>query len=194
MSNVTRITLLNRLRDTTGGSAWAEFAQVYDALILNWLQQQQVQDADAEDVRQEVMATVFKEIEGFEHNGRPGAFRNWLRKITSNRLHRVWQKRDRRGVKDAANLSQLGEELADDTSRLTLIWEKQHNRYVIRHLLGELSKRFSNNSIAAFRRITLEEESAKLVAEDLEMTLGAVRVAQHRVLKALKEIGAGLID
>ena len=39
-----------------------------------------------------------------------------------------------------------------------------------------------------------EQQSAEEVATDLGMTLGAARVAQHRVLRALKESGDGLVD
>ena len=48
--------------------------------------------------------------------------------------------------------------------------------------------------MTAFRRLVIDEEDAATVAAELEMTVGAARVAQHRVLKALKESGSGLLD
>src|SRR5690606_20122673 len=96
----TRITLLDRVRQPQAGDSWDEFAAVYDALILAWLRQQAITDADADDIRQEVMQTVVQEIANFDHNGRPGAFRNWLRRITANRMRRLWQKRGRRSGDD----------------------------------------------------------------------------------------------
>ena len=192
MSQKTRLTLLERIRDTTAGESWKEFLAVYEALIFGWLRQQGVSTEDAEDVRQEVMTTVYEKIASFDHNGRAGAFRNWLRKITVNRLHRIWRKR--KGETSGKNLAELADELADDRSRLTLIWEAAHNEHVIQHLLRELSQRFHENSIIAFQRVVLKEEPAQQVADSLGMSLGAVRVAQHRVLRALKEQGQGLID
>ena len=57
-----------------------------------------------------------------------------------------------------------------------------------------LEGRFSNKSVNAFRRIVLKEEVAADVAAALGMTLGAARVAQHRVLQARKEYGKCVVD
>jgi len=192
MSLATRQSLLERVRKTTTGESWNQFVQIYDGLILNWLRHQHVRPEDAEDIRQEVMTVVYQEIGSFQHNGRTGAFRSWLRKITANRLHRLWQKR--KGPGEDKQLEKLADELADDRSRLTSIWDQQHDQFLLNSLLDDLSQRFQPKSIAIFRRIALQEEKASKVAADLEMSLGAVRVAQHRVLRALKEIGHGLLE
>ena len=75
-----------------------------------------------------------------------------------------------------------------------MAWDQEHNRYVVDFLLDQISGRFSRQTMAAFERIALKEEPAQQVADELEMTLGAARVAQHRVLKALRELGRGWID
>lgn len=194
MSNLTRLTLLERVRDTTTGESWQEFAHVYEALVMSWLRSQQVQAHDIDDVRQEVLSAVYQEIGSFEHNGRPGAFRNWLRKITSNRLHRLWQKRGSGPPQAGPDLSELADQLADPDSALAAAWDREHNRYVVEFLLDQIADRFSTQSMEVFERIALNEEPAQQVADELDMTLGAARVAQHRVLKALREMGQGWID
>lgn len=195
MGESTRITLLERVRQTQTGDSWTEFTAVYDGLIYGWLRRQGVINADADDIRQEVMTTVVQEISHFEHNGRPGAFRNWMRRITANRMRRLWRSRANRPADyTGPDVGELADQLEDDTSRLTLIWEADHNRFVLARLLGMLSGRFSDKSLAIFRRIAIEEEPAAEVAADLGMSLGSARVAQHRVLRALRELGAGLID
>lgn len=197
MGEATRITLLERVRQTQTGDSWAEFASVYDALIFAWLRRQSIGDADALDIRQEVMQTVIQEIGRFDHNGRPGAFRNWLRQITANRMRRLWQQRQRRAATSGsggADLAALADQLDDDSSRLTHVWDADHDRFVLNRLLGLLAGRFSPKSLAAFRRLAISQEPPDAVAADLGMTIGAARVAQHRVLKALKELGEGLVD
>lgn len=195
MGEPTRITLLERVRETQAGDSWAEFARVYDGLISFWLRQQAIPDADADDIRQEVMQTVVKQIAGFEHNGRTGAFRSWLRRITANRMRRLWQKRQRRPADYAGiDAGELANQLDDDQSRLTHRWDAEHDRFVLNQLLGMLAGRFKPQSLSAFRRIAIAQEPAEAVAADLGMTLGAARVAQHRVLKALKALGEGLVE
>ena len=77
---------------------------------------------------------------------------------------------------------------------MTLLWDIEHDRFVLNNLLELVARRLSERSVCVFRKIVIREEKAKDVAAELGMTLGAVRVAQHRVLKALKEEGAGLIE
>lgn len=194
MTTVTRLSLIERIRDSKDEEHWNLFARIYDGLILGWLRKQGVSAEDAEDVRQEVMSTVYQEITKFKHNGRTGAFRSWLRMITSNRLQRLWRKRKStaRAV-DSQQLEQLASQLADEKSRLTLIWDEQHDAYVLKSLLGELSARFKPQSINIFQRVALEQESAAQVAEDLGISLGTARVAQHRVFRALKALGQDLL-
>jgi RNA polymerase sigma factor (sigma-70 family) len=193
MSSATRLSLLNRLGQTTHGRSWTDFAAVYDEIILGWLKRQGVSAEDADDIRQEVMLTVYKEISNFEHSGRRGAFRCWLRRITANRMHQFWEKRQRRGETGPA-LDELADQLADDKSRITKGFEAEHNHFVLEYLLNQLADRFSDKHLLAFRRVVLEEMPAQEVAQDLGMTLGAIRVAQHRILRALKKLGQGLID
>lgn len=194
MASATRQSLLDRVRDTNTGDSWDQFVRIYDGMILKWLRCQNVSTEDAEDVRQEVMAAVYQEIGNFQHNGRPGAFRNWLRRITSNRLHRLWRKRKSHGKGQTRELESLASQLADDRSHMTLIWDQQHDQYVLEKLLEELAERFQPQSIEIFRRVALQQESANAVASELGMSLGAIRVAQHRVLRALKELGQGLLE
>lgn len=193
MMPVTRQSLLERVRNTSAGESWNEFVQIYDGLILNWLRKQGVSYNDAEDVRQEIMAAVCQEIAKFQHNGRKGAFRSWLRIITSNRMQRLWQKRKSEG--EVSNqLERLASELEDNSSRLTLTWDQQHDLYLLESFLEQLSERFSQQSIEIFRRVGLKQESAQAVADDLGISIGTVRVAQHRVIQALKKLGQGLLE
>lgn len=195
MSEPTRVTLLDRVRQTQAGDSWSEFARVYDGLIASWLKKQGVNDADADDIRQEVMQTVVKEIGRFDHNGRTGAFRSWLRRITANRMRRLWQHRQRRPADHAGpDVGEIAAELEDDGSRMTHIWDAEHDRFVLNRLLAMVQDRFSKKSVTAFRRLAIGQEPVERVAGDLGMKVGAARVAQHRVLRALKELGEGLID
>ncbi|MEM1069689.1 MAG: sigma-70 family RNA polymerase sigma factor [Planctomycetota bacterium] len=193
MANETQLSMLARVQQTTVGQSWNEFAELYDGMIHGWLARQGVQSQDADDIRQEVMTVVLRRIGGFEHNGREGAFRAWLKMITSNCLRDFWKKKSRRGG-GGPDLGEMAAQLEDESSNLSSRWDAEHDRYVLNHLLDQISERLSEKSVQIFRRVAVEQESAESVANDLGMKLGAVRVAQHRVLNALKEAGEGLID
>lgn len=198
ISNVTRetrLSLLEELQSDTSDDAWVRFSGIYDGLIRVWLNQAGLQSADADDVRQDVMQFVFSRIRRFEHNGRRGAFRCWLRRIVGNRVSRLWEKKSsRERVEAGLDLQQLAGQLTDDNSRLSITWDNRHDDYVLDKLLESLSDRFSQQSLVVFRRVGVAGEDARRVATELGMSLGAVRVAQHRVLKALKSRAATLVD
>lgn len=195
MSTSTRTSLLAQLREPASDDAWVEFTALYGSLIENWLRRQAVSPQDIEDIRQDVMIAVCSGIEKFDHNGRVGAFRTWLRRITVNRLRQLWEKRKKQAAgQGSTKISMIADQLADSNARLSIEFERQHDACLIEHLLGKLENRFGAKSLQAFRRIVLLEHSSHEVAKDLEMTVGAVRVAQHRVLRALREMGQGMLD
>ena len=68
---------------------------LYGPLIRRWLQQHDTPEADADDLAQEVLLVLARDLGDFDHNGRTGAFRLWVRSITANRLRDYWRRTDR---------------------------------------------------------------------------------------------------
>ena len=83
--NETRQSLLLRAR-TGETNAWKDLTDLYRPLILGWLNRQDVQARDLEDLSQEVLLSVVKHLPGFQHSGQRGAFRSWLEKTGVGRL------------------------------------------------------------------------------------------------------------
>ena len=195
MSFVTRLSLIDEVKASPDGEAWTTFSSIYRELVFRWLRQQDVQHADAEDVCQEVMAVVIREIGGFDHNGRRGAFRCWLRRVTANRMRQLWQRKSTHQRSESpVDLAAIAEGLIDDSSRLSVVWDRQHDDFVLTKLLRRLSGKFAPTSIECFVRIAVDQQPASEVAESLGMTVGAARVAQHRVLQTLKKDAEKLLD
>ncbi len=194
MSNVTDVSLLERVRKTGDEAAWGAFAQVYTPLIETWLRAKGMTSGFAADVRQEVLLVVLRELPGFEHNRRTGAFRNWLRQVTANQLRAFWRKENRAAQARGPEFLALAEQLEDHDSELSREFNLQHDRYVLEKLLELIEAQFQRNSVSAFREVVLKGRDASEVAESLGMTVNAVRIAQSRVLRKLREFGRGLLD
>jgi len=92
----TSISLLNRMQQTDAPESWDRLVGLYGPLLTSWLRKYGVQASDTEDLVQEVLLAVLNDLKSFDHNGRPGAFRTWLRSILVNRLRNFWRARDRR--------------------------------------------------------------------------------------------------
>ena len=191
MSESTRISLIDRLRCADDNEAWRTFSDVYGRMVMRWLMTQGIGEDDAEDVRQEVFSAVFGEIGQFRHNGRLGAFRHWLRLITINRMYRLCSTKKRHGVR-VERLTEIAEGLSDGESELSRQWDREHEQQLLLVMLEKISHQFSPKSIRAFERMAVHGESAAAVAVEMDMSPGALRVAQHRIIRRLRELVAQL--
>ena len=188
----TRISLLERLKMDGDEAEWADFVATYRVLLESWLNQIGVSPQDRDDIVQDVFTAVLKELPQFEHNGRVGAFRRWLRNVMANRLRRMWARRAQMGHRQS--LESLADELADDQSELSRSWDGENESHILDLLLHRVSHRFDAETMMAFTKVTLEGVPPAEVAQSLGISLGALRVRQHRVLRSLREVGRGILD
>jgi RNA polymerase sigma-70 factor (ECF subfamily) len=159
-----------------------------------WLRTFEVSGPDADDVVQDVLTAVFRELPSFEHNERKGAFRKWLRRILVHRLQNFWRARKQRPTATgSSSLLERLNQLEDETSRLSRIWNVEHDRNVIARLLEIVRPRFQPKTWEAFDRQVFDGQRPERVAADLGMALGSVYMARHRVLSTLRREAAGLV-
>jgi len=191
----TPASLLERLRDRPDEGAWRQLVGLYAPLLRHWLGRYALPDADAEDVTQEVLSALTRELPRFRHSGRAGAFRHWLRALLVNRLRAFWRARDHRpaatGGSDArSDLDQL----EDPTSRLSRCWDEEHDRHVVRRLLASVRAEFRPATWEAFEAVMLRGESPAAAAARLNLSVNAVLLAKSRVLRRLRQEGRDLLD
>lgn len=192
--NETSLSLLNRLRRSPESESWTRLVELYAPLIKTWLRKYELQESDVEDLVQEVLLAVSKDLATFEHQG-PGAFRAWLKGILINRLRNFWRARDRRReAQSDSGIDQRLAELENPTSELSRHWNEEHDRYVLRQLLKRVKPHFAPNTWTAFYRVALKGERSRDVAAEMQISLNAVVTAKSRVLRRLREEAEGLVD
>jgi RNA polymerase sigma-70 factor (ECF subfamily) len=191
----TSLSLLQRAREGDDSRSWGLLAEIYTPLLKTWLLRYELQPSDIDDVVQETLLVVAREMSKFEHSGRAGAFRTWLKNILYHRLQNFWRTRRRhpQGAGDSGFLKTLNE-LNDPASEQSRAWDREHDQHVLRRLLEIVEPRFQASTREAFRRVVLEGQDAEKVADDLGMSLNAVMIAKSRVLKELRREGRGLFE
>lgn len=190
----TSLTLLGELAGAPDDDLWRRLHDLYAPLLRRWTGRYQMQPSDVDDIVQEVLLVVARELPQFEHSGRTGAFRAWLRTTLVHRLRAHWKARDRRPrATGESDFQQELQQLEDPCSELSGIWDREHDRMLVTQLLRRLERQFSESTRTAFRRVVLEGAAVDVVAAELNMSVNAVTVAKHRVLKELRRQGRGLL-
>jgi RNA polymerase sigma-70 factor, ECF subfamily len=192
-ASATSATLLDQVKN--GDSAgWGRLMRLYRPLLLWWCRGKVARREDAEDVAQEVLATVLAKVGEFDRQ-RQGSFRAWLRSITQFKLLEYWK--EIRRVPVAAGGTDARDALAQWPDKLhgdaTADEGAQERRIVLRSALELLQCEFEAKTWQAAMR-TLAGQPAAIVAADLGMTAGAVYIAKSRVLARLRKEMGGIAD
>jgi RNA polymerase sigma-70 factor (ECF subfamily) len=118
-------TLLDRLKDRRDAQAWQLWLTVYEPWLRDWLSANRLQPADVDDLRQNILVVVSQKLPAFVHNGRPGAFRAWLRGILVNEVRYFLRGRQR---PCGDGLTDWIDQLEDSNSELSKLWDLEHDQ------------------------------------------------------------------
>ncbi len=183
----TRASLLIRVRDPADQAAWYEFVEIYRPIILRLARQKGMQEADADDVAQQVLVAVAKAVERWEGDPRRAKFRTWLGRVAHNTiLNALTRGRPDRGSGDSALLAVLnGHELhtGPDSDLLRL----EYRREVFRWAARQVRKEFRQATWDAFWLTAVEGCAVEVVAQQLTKNRGAIYAARSRVARRIRE-------
>lgn len=192
----TSSSLLVRVRDHADAEAWGRLVTLYAPLLRDWLRRHAVPPHDQDDLVQDVLHAVAQEMPHFSYDREKGGFRGWLRTVLVHRLRNYWRQRRSRPLATGDNQFITGvlDQLEDSRSTLAQVWEQEHDQHVVARLLELVRGDFETTTWEAFRRTALEGQEVSAVAAGLGLTVNAVKLAKHRVLKRLRQEAEGLID
>jgi RNA polymerase sigma-70 factor (ECF subfamily) len=183
----TRVTLLGRLRqDPTNQAAWEEFVERYGRHIYRWCRQWKLQDADAEDVTQDILVKLAQKLRDFAYDP-ARSFRGWLKTVA----HHAWRDfvtsrrhRDAAGGGDKVQgLIQTVEAREDLIQKL----EEAFDLEILEMAKTQVRLRVAPHTWEAFRLTTLEGRPVEEVATAVQMQVAMVYVAKSKVQKMLRE-------
>jgi RNA polymerase sigma factor (sigma-70 family) len=183
----TRVTLLARLRqDPTDQAAWDVFVDRYGRHIYRWCRQWQLQDADAEDVTQDVLVKLARKLRDFVYEP-SRSFRGWLKTVA----HHAWRdfEDSRRHAQPAAGDSQVREVMLTLEAREDLAQklEEAFDLELLEAAKARVRLRVEPHTWEAFRLLALEGVPATEVATRTHLQVAMVYVAKSKVQKMLRE-------
>src|SRR5437660_9619098 len=90
----TRRSVVERLADWGDALRWQAFFDPYSKLIYSAARRSDLTDAEAQDVVQETVITVAKNIDKLKYDPAIGSFKGWLLQITRWRIADQFRKRE----------------------------------------------------------------------------------------------------
>lgn len=178
--------LLDRLRDdATSEAAWKEFLTDYGRLLYRWCRRWGLQPCDAEDVAQDTLLAIARQIKDFRYDPER-SFRAWMKTIAYRFWIRVVERRARQAATAGGDASMALASVAarDDLARSC---EAEARRVLLERALDRVRRRVHPATWEAFRLTALEDRPVAEVAAQLDLGIGDVYNARWRVQKFLRE-------
>ena len=183
----TRVSLLTRLgQDPSDQAGWEEFVERYGRHIYRWCRQWKLQDADAEDVTQNILVKLSRNLRAFAYDP-SRSFRGWLKTVA----HHAWRDFDdsRRHAQRAAGASQIQEltltlEAREDLAQKL---EEAFDLELLEAAKVRVRLRVAPHTWEAFRLLALEGLPVAEVAARVHLQVAMVYVAKSKVQKMLQE-------
>jgi RNA polymerase sigma-70 factor (ECF subfamily) len=183
----TRASLLIRVRDPADQAAWQEFEEIYRPVILRLARQKGMQEADADDVAQQVLLAVAKAVERREHDPKRAKFRTWLNRVAQNAiLNALSRGKPDRGSGDTGLLAVLHQHESHDGPDSDLL-RLEYRREVFRWAARQVRQEFQPDTWNAFWRTAVDGRDCEEVAKALGKNRGAVYAARSRVTRRIQE-------
>jgi RNA polymerase sigma factor (sigma-70 family) len=183
----TQPSLLVRLRDHGDERAWSEFTEIYGPLVYQLARRRGLQEADAQDLVQDVFRTVARAIERFDPDPARGSFRAWLSRIAGNLIINALsaQRRHPRGSGDT-EMQRLMEEQPETSETESALFEAEYRRRLLDWAAERARGVFSEPIWQAFWQAAVQGRPAKHVAESLGMSIGTVYQYKSRVVTRIR--------
>ena len=183
----TRPSLLIRVRDPGDQAAWLEFVELYRPIILRLARQKGMQEADAEDVAQEVLAAVAKAVEQREHDPKRAKISDMAQSRSEQRDSQCPDSR-----KTGSRLGRFGNAGCAQSARVAH-WARFGPVAVgvpaggVSHGRAARSQGVPRGHVGRILADRHRRASVEVAAEELGKKPGAIYAARSRVIRRIQE-------
>jgi RNA polymerase sigma factor (sigma-70 family) len=186
----TRRTLLGRLKDCEDQASWKEFFDTYWKLIYTTARKSGLSSAEAEEVVQETVIAVCRNIPKFEYDSAVGSFKTWLLNLTWWRIVDQLRKREpgahgRRQKADTTRTATI--ERVPDPAGLNLNWDEEWDRNLLEVAAERVKRQVDPMQYQAFDLYGCQGWTARKVADRLKLNIAQVYLAKHRVSRLIRK-------
>jgi RNA polymerase sigma factor (sigma-70 family) len=190
-SRSTRSSLLTGVRDWENAAAWREFFDTYWHRIYAVARRAGLDDATAQDVVQDTLITVAKNLREFRYDAGTGSFKGWLLNTTR------WRIADRQRIQQAARLAPPPEEPGTGTPWLSRVpapagdplaevWEDEWRHNTLEVALARVKGRVKPRQFQLFDCFVIQGWPMTDITRRLGVSAGQVYFAKYKVSALLR--------
>ena len=185
--NRTRTTMVMGLRDLEDQVVWNKFFNSYWKLIYHTARTAGLEDADSQEVVQDTVIAVTKNIGNFNYDRSKGSFKGWLMKTTKWKIIDQFRKLQKKQARESSDDSEKIERIADELPGVDVYWEKNWKSELLEAALEKIRVEVNPLYFQVYDLLVAKDNKPKEVSEKLGISTSQVYLAKHRITEALKK-------
>lgn len=192
-SLATHASLLERLKDLEDQDSWQQFYTTYRKLIFSFALKHGLSGTEAEEVVQETVITVARNLPEFRYDPARCSFKTWLFNLT------LWRVRDqiRKRQPECASIHRRPGETdrtgtveripGPEGERFAELWEAEWKKDLFERALDKVRAQVDEKQFQIFDLYGLQGWPAAKVARSLGVSVARVYVTKHRIAALLNK-------
>lgn len=184
----TRASLLLQLQAGVDHDAWQEFVAIYRPIIYRLARKRGLQDADAQDLSQQVLVSIAGSIAKWHPHNESARFRHWLRRVARNAISNALTRRPRDLATGGTSIQGVLEGRADEENDLSREIELEHRRELFLRAATSVRTDVSADTWQVFQLAVIEGHLIEEVAMRMNKSVGAAYAARGRVMNRLRRL------
>jgi len=194
----TRYSLLSRLKNWEDQTSWRDFFDTYWRLIYEVALKAGLRETEVQEVVQETVIAVAKNIGDFRAQPEHGSFKAWLLHQTRWRIADQFRKRQARPAPPSPNRNDEPDSNGPQTATidrvadpagnaLEALWEVEWGKTLMSRALEAVKQQISPRQFQMFDLHVLQEQTVAQVCAILQVNSMQVYLAKNRVGALLKK-------
>ena len=191
--DATRSSLVNRLHNWEDHGGWQDFFDRYWKLIYAVAVKAGLTDAEAQDVVQETVVAVAKQMREGGYDRDKSSFKNWLCLITRRRIVDHFRRRTKvirqpLGYSDDTDRTDTAARVPDPASlELDAVWDEEWRKNLVDAAIERAKGQIAPKQFQIFDLLVLKDLPVREVTKLLKVNAAQVYLARHRVSALVKK-------
>jgi RNA polymerase sigma factor (sigma-70 family) len=189
----THASLISRLKNWQDGKSWEEFFNTYWKLIYGVSRKTGLSDAESQDVVQETLAVVARQMPNFNYDPKVGSFKGWL--LHTTRWKIVDQFRKRGPLVHPESSAGATETATDPMHEFPdkgpnvqqKVWDEEWEKNALAAALKKVRQRADPQKYQIFDLYVNKQWTAEKVATVFHIKVDQIYLINHRITEMIRQ-------